>query len=41
MNSLLLLLAGYNWTRLISMVVLVLLGAVMGIWFLLPSEGKP
>lgn len=33
--------AGYNRTRLISMVVLVLLGAVMGIWLLLTSAGKP
>ena len=34
---------GYNWTQLISMVVLVFLVAVVGIgiWWLLDSVGKP
>ena len=33
--------AGYNWTQLISMVVLVFLVAVIGIWWLLHTVGKP
>ena len=35
--------AGYNWTQLISMIVLVFLVAVVGIgiWWLLDSVGKP
>ena len=34
--------AGYNWTQLISILVLVaVIGAVIGIWWLLLSVGKP
>ena len=32
---------GYNWTQFICLFLLVLLVTVVGMWWLLPSVGKP